>query len=262
MCVKNRAHVYVFLNDILWYVLSQVMIDGSRILAIIPARGGSKGLPGKNILKCGAKPLIAWTIEASLGTPLIDHTHVSTDDTKIADVALMNGANIDFMRPAGLALDESSLLDVVRYTLDRLEDEFSHSFDYVVVLQPTSPLRDKVVLESAIRFFFKSKISDRDTLVSVYEVPNKFGWLLAHKNASNNDIYVGFCIENDRLNPHRQALGRLYMPNGAVFIAPVKYINDGFYGENTIPFVMDKNISIDIDSESDFIEAEKLLIGT
>jgi CMP-N-acetylneuraminic acid synthetase len=116
------------------------MINGKRVLAVVPARGGSKGLPGKNIRMICGKPLIDWTIQAALKSRFIDELIVSTDSPEIADIAAKAGASVPFLRPAGLATDTSPTIDVVEHVLEHFRAA-SESFDYLVLLEPTSPLR-------------------------------------------------------------------------------------------------------------------------
>jgi CMP-N,N'-diacetyllegionaminic acid synthase len=234
------------------------MHKSSSLLAIIPARGGSKGLPNKNIRDCAGKPLIGWTVEAAKQVQDIDDVIVSTDSDAIAQACVAYGAKLPFMRPAELATDEASMLDVLQHAVLHHLDRQGKPFDYVVLLQPTSPLRTVKHLRHAISYYFDRQTSDQDTLASVYAVSEKYRWLM---QISNPDQYIEFCFHTNSNNPRRQLLQSLYMPNGAIFIASRKKLAQGFYGSQTIPYVMDEESSIDIDSLEDFNRAQEILLS-
>jgi len=125
------------------------MIDSQKILALIPARGGSKGLPRKNILPLSGKPLIAWTVEAAKNSKYIDNCIVSTDDIEIAECAEKYGAEIPFLRPPNLATDFTSSNDVILHAIENIHD----NYDLLVLLQPTSPLRTEYDIDNGIEKF-------------------------------------------------------------------------------------------------------------
>lgn len=124
------------------------MIDGRRILAVVLARGGSKGLPGKNLMAVGGRPMIAWSVKAASESRLVDRAIVSTDDPAIADAARAAGGDVPFLRPVEFARDESSVHEAMVDVLDRIGEVF----DYVVALQATSPLRIGADIDGAIEF--------------------------------------------------------------------------------------------------------------
>ena len=130
------------------------MIGQQRLLAIIPARGGSKRLPRKNILDLSGKPLIAWTIEAALNSKYIDRIVVSTDDQEIANISIKHGAEVPFLRPKSLATDDASSIDTVINVLGEIEIIDQH-YEYIVLLQPTSPLRTEIDIDKAIELLEK-----------------------------------------------------------------------------------------------------------
>lgn len=226
------------------------------MLALIPARSGSKGLPNKNLLDCAGKPLIEWTISAALGAGAIDDVLVSTDANDIAAVSRRAGASVPFLRPADLAGDESSMLDVIRHAWETHVAADGGRFDYIVLLQPTSPLRTSAHIDEAVEFYFKNRRSDDDTLASVFSVSQKYGWLM---QATNDGVYIHFCMDVRTGNPQRQKLRPYYLPNGAIFIVRGGGFAVGLYRDNTLPFVMDVADSVDIDTFDDFREAEALL---
>ena len=132
------------------------MIKEGKLLALITARGGSKRLPKKNILKLANKPLIAWTIEASLKSPYIDEVIVSTDDVEIAEISRSYGADVPFIRPPELATDNASSIDVLKHAVLTLNNLDRH-FDYLILLQPTSPLRKATHINEAIKMYVDKK---------------------------------------------------------------------------------------------------------
>lgn len=227
------------------------------ILALIPARGGSKGLPNKNILECAGKPLIEWTISAALNVSLIDDVLVSTDSVDIATVAKRAGASVPFLRPDELATDDSSMLDSVKHAWESHRDAKGRPFDYLVLLQPTSPLRTSAHIYDAIDFYFENRQSNDDTLASVYKADQKNGWLMQTEGESR---YIRFCLDVGSNNPQRQKLKPYYLPNGAIFIVRGEALGEGLYRDNTLPFVMAKESSIDVDTSDDLKAAEDFLI--
>jgi len=234
------------------------MFNEHSLLALIPARDGSKGLVGKNTMDCAGRPLIEWSISAAQNVNFFDDVLVSTDSKKIADIAINAGASVPFLRPDELAKDSASMLDVVKHTWKNYLDSNGKNFDYIVVLQATSPLRTASHILSAIELFFKKSKSTKDTLASAYEIDKKYGWLM---QTENNTSYINFCFDIDTKNPQRQKLKPLYLPNGAIYIMKGSEIDSGFYHNNTIPFIMDIKDSVDIDNIEDFISAENMLLN-
>ena len=226
------------------------------LLAFIPARGGSKGLPNKNILECAGRPLIEWTISAAKAVGFIDDVLVSTDSQEIAAVSRRAGASVPFLRPNALATDDASLLDALKHAWENHATASSKRYNYLVVLQPTSPLRTAAHIGAAIEYYFRNRQSDEDTLASVYQVNQKFGWLMQNADESK---YIRFCMDVRSQNPQRQELKPYYLPNGAIFIVRGEALDGGLYRNNTLPFVMAARDSIDIDTHEDFADAENLL---
>jgi len=233
------------------------MYDGFSLLALIPARAGSKGLPNKNIISCAGKPLIEWSISAAKNVSYIDDVVVSTNSNQIAEVACFAGASVPYLRPEELSTDESSILDVVSHTWKNHLDTQGKHFDYVVLLQPTSPLRTSENISNAIKTYFQSRQSDSDTLASVYQADQKNGWLM---QLQDNTKYINFCFDINIKNPQRQKLKPYYLPNGAISIIKGSEALNGVYRNNTIPFVMNALESIDIDTADDLNAAEVALL--
>ena len=145
------------------------MIGGQSVLGLIPARGGSKGVPGKNLRTVGGKPLIAWTVSAAHRAKTLDRVILSTDDAEIAEVARAYDCDVPFMRPAELATDDAAMLDVVRHAIRSLEE----TYDYVVLLQPTSPLRTAGDIDAAVELCHGDQAA---TCVSVCEPEKSPFW--------------------------------------------------------------------------------------
>lgn len=230
----------------------------STILALIPARAGSKGLPNKNILPCAGKPLIEWTISAARAVGLIDEVVVSTNSEEIAAIARKAGASVPLLRPTALAADDSSLVDTVEHAWKSLRTSSGSLYDYIVVLQPTSPLRSGVHIREAIELYFEKRRYPTSTLAAVCKVSPKYGWLL---RKSRSEGSLRFCFEVNGRNPQRQNLDDLFLPNGAIFIIKGGEFSAGFYGEDAVPYLMEPELSVDIDSIEDLRAAEKILLG-
>ncbi len=230
------------------------MFEGKKILAIIPARGGSKRLPGKNLLALDNKPLIAWTIEAALGSQYIDEVIVSTDDLAITEVAREYGAHVPFVRPAELAKDEARSIDVVLHALDFMAQHDRH-FDYVVLLQPTSPLRDSGDIDKGIAYMF-----DRgaDSVIGVCEVDHNPIW----SNTLSEDRNMETFLPDQYNNARTQDLPVYYRINGAFYMIKTDIVTESssfFVKKNIYAYVMSQEHSVDIDTELDFILATSLL---
>jgi CMP-N,N'-diacetyllegionaminic acid synthase len=232
------------------------MYGDSSLLAVIPARGGSKGLPGKNILDCAGRPLIEWTIATAKAVRLLDDVLVTTDSPEIAEVSRNAGASVPFLRPDELATDDASLLKVVQHAWEQHRTREGVRFDYVVVLQPTSPLRTAAHIEDAVAYYFKNRKGETDTLASVYDVGAKYGWLMQNSDAGD---YIRFCMDVQTQNPQRQKLKRYFMPNGAIFIVQGAALAAGFYTPHTLSYVMSAADSIDVDSIDDLAAARQIL---
>lgn len=223
------------------------MINGKKVLAVIPARAGSQGLAGKNIRLFHGKPLIAWTIEAALGAGLIDKVIVSTDSEEYAAIARTYGAEVPFLRPAELATSTASTADTVSHALSMLASE---SFDIVVKLQPTSPLRRSHHIVAALQQFAQIDAPQR-SLVSVVPLARKYAWVLQQQNGFIQFIDPGLRQQTGFM---RQSNPAVYLPNGAIFIADTADFA-GFYTTACSAFEMTEAESVDIDDEADFQRA-------
>lgn len=227
------------------------MINGKSVLAIIPARGGSKGLPRKNVLPLGGKPLIAWTIEAASGSKYIDRFILSSDSQEIAKVAKQYNCEVPFIRPGKLATDDANGNDVVLHVIEKIDVNYK----FIMVLQPTSPLRTTYDIDQALEVMDHK---EAPALVSVCK--------------SNKPLHWHHIIENDGtlkpVYPHKTiATNRhdqppIYIPNGALYIAKVDYFRNTktFYTDSTLAYIMPLERSVDIDTQIDFYTA-KAIIG-
>lgn len=221
------------------------------MIAIIPARGGSKGLPGKNIKLLNGKPLIAYTIECALKSEKISHVVVSTDSHEIAEIAMKYGAEVPFLRPDYLATDEAKAIDNYIYTIHRLTEVYNEDIDSFIVLQPTSPLRLPEDIDRAISMFQEKQA---DSVISYTQEAHPIFW---HKYMDEEGRLIN--IFDDTL-ANRQDLHKSYYPNGAIYVFKRSIIESGvYYTENTFAYIMPRNRSIDIDYIEDFQYTEFIL---
>lgn len=221
------------------------------MIAIIPARGGSKGLPGKNLKLLNGKPLIVHTIEVALASKKISKVIVSTEDEEIARIAISAGAEVPFMRPLYLASDESLAIDTYIYTLERLKTDFSLNIESVVILQPTSPLRLVNDIDGAIDLFFEKKA---DSVISYTKEAHPISW---HKHIDYDNKLISI-FEDKLLN--RQDTKETFYPNGAVYVFQYSFLKErNYYSDKSYAFIMPREHSIDIDYIEDFEYAEYLL---
>jgi len=229
------------------------VLKSRDVYAIIPARGGSKGVPRKNIKTIAGKPLIAYSIEAAINCPRISRVIVSTEDAEIKQISLNYGADI-IDRPVELASDSAQTHQVVSHVLKKLKKEECLP-QYFVVLQPTSPLRKSKHITNCIDNFFESNAVCAISVTEVEDHP-----------------YKNFTLENEFLKPlfkaiyfemRRQDLPKVLRPNGAIFLMPSEtfLLKNVFYIHPAMPFLMSNEESIDIDSEFDFLLAELYLKG-
>jgi CMP-N,N'-diacetyllegionaminic acid synthase len=220
------------------------MYKNKSFLAIIPARGGSKGILNKNIMDICDKPLIAYTIEAGKKSKYIDEVLVSTDSDAIKDVAQNYGAKVPFLRPEELSNDSSKSIDLVLHAIDFYLSN-NISYDYVILLQPTSPLRTFVQIDEAIEKLLETNIS---SLVSVREVDENPVIMRSIQSDKLKEV-----IRFEGLNLRRQDLPTFYIFNGAIYITSNDMLihKKKFIDEDTIPYIMSKESSVDIDTMLD-----------
>jgi len=229
------------------------MFREHRILAIIPARGGSKGLPGKNTRELGGKPLIAWSIAAGRQSGFVDEVAVSTDSPEIAAQASNYGAAVPFLRPEALATDEAKTIDVILHTIAWYDNQ-AVTFDLVLLLQPTSPLRTAADINLALELYFSK---GAQAIVSVCQADHHPWW----SNVLPADGGMQEFLRPECLNAGRQKLPVYYRLNGAIYLADIDFLkrNRSFWGEKTFAYLMPKERSVDIDDIVDFRLAEVLM---
>lgn len=230
------------------------MYNNKKILAIIPARGGSKGLPGKNIKPLCGKPLIGWTIEQAQSSKYIDEIFVSTDSNEIAAVAEDFGIKVPFLRPAELATDTSPSSAFVLHTIDYYRNK-GQEFDYILLLEPTSPLRDITDINIAIE-----QLLNHDTAKSIVGVS---------KVEATHPAFLVDISKEGLLKPYlkemktlrRQELSDLYFFEGSLYLSDIEfYIKEQtFYHDLTLPYVVPKYKAYEIDDIVDFYIVDKIL---
>jgi CMP-N-acetylneuraminic acid synthetase len=227
------------------------MIHNKKVLAIVPARGGSKGIPKKNIVKVAGKPLIQYTIEEAKKSKYIDEIHVSTDDLEIAHVVENYGTKIMRLRPKNLALDDSRTIDVILDVVNYYKT-LKKSFDIVVLLQPTQPLRKAFHIDEALELFINNNEISVVSVSLVEEHP-----ILVRK-INNQGLLEPLLNKNSTVR--RQDFEPYYIVNGAIYINKVCELTDNLsLNDNLCPYIMDRKFHIDIDSYNDLRMFELLL---
>lgn len=226
-----------------------------KILAIIPARGGSKGLPEKNIRILADKPLITWTIEQAKECIFIDEVFVTTDSEKIANAALECGLNVPFLRPSHLAQDSSSSMDVVEHVLCYYES-INLYFDYIILLEPTSPLRKRNDLDKAIQLAINN--DNADGIVSLGEVHMEHPMIV--KKINDNGYIIPY-IDNVKKITQRQQADKAYFPYGVIYMIKTSIFKKerAFYTNNVLPYFIERWQNYEVDDIYDFIAIEAIL---
>lgn len=221
-----------------------------KILAIIPARSGSKGLKDKNIKMMNGKPMIAYTIEAAQNSKIFEDIIISTDSEKYAEIAKKYGGSVPCLRDKKLANDNAKSSDVILDILNRVEKKY----DSFIMLQPTSPLRTEKNIIEAYKMYLEKKAN---SVVSVCEMEHSPLWA----NTLNEEKRMDSFLKGIAVNRNRQELETYYRINGALYIANVEYFKryQDFYHKDSYAYVMEKENSIDIDDELDFKIAEYLI---
>lgn len=227
-----------------------------KVLGVIPARCGSKGIPRKNIKDLAGKPLIYYTIKAALSSRSLNRTLVSTDSSEIADIAEAYGAEVLFLRPAELAQDDTPRLPVVRHAVRYLEQTEGYKADIIVTLQPTSPLRRSEHIDAAVEMLAST---EADSVVSVCKAEHSPYWM---RRVVEGGRLIPILPESEQYT-RRQDLPVAYRINGAVYAETYSAVFDETKRAKTDirALVMEKQDSIDIDEESDFRVAEMQLLA-
>ncbi len=226
-----------------------------KALGVIPARGGSKSIPRKNIAMLGGRPLLAYTIEAAQGSRLLTDYLVSSEDEEILQVARQYGAPTPFVRPAELASDEAPSLPVVQHAVREMERLKGVVYDIVVLLQPTTPFRLPQDIDAAVE---KLIATQADSVISVCDVgayhPARMRWII-------DDQLVELPIREERELQRRQDLPPVYIRNGAIYAVrrEVVMLQNSMVGKISRPYIMPEERSVNIDSKLDFLLAEILI---
>lgn len=230
-----------------------------RILGVIPARGGSKGVPGKNIRPILGKPLIAYTIETGLKSKMVTDVVVTTDSEEFQKIALEYGAECPFLRPAELATDTALAVPTIQHAVGEMEARKGLKYDYIIMLQPTSPLKTAEDLDGALNKLIDEKA---DGIISVVDVDNNHPMKM--KKFLGDDARSGQLVDYEKPpyeNCPRQHLPPVYIVNGAFYATKRDvFMNDNtFQGEHCIGYIMSPERSVNIDTPFDFLLAEHTL---
>jgi CMP-N-acetylneuraminic acid synthetase len=218
------------------------MINGKRVLALIPARGGSKGIPKKNIIDVSGRPLIYYTIDASLKSHYIDETIVSTDSEEIAEISRENGAKVPFLRDETISNDTAKSIDVVIDAINKMKEQ-GERVDILIFLQPTSPLRTTADIDGALETFIEN---DSKPLTSVVE-NDKYPLLI--RTIENGTLHS---LLSKNSSVRRQDITKTYYVNGAIYIIKIEDIKpDTSLNDGLVPYFMSKRNSCDIDDYDD-----------
>lgn len=232
-----------------------------KILGVITARGGSKGIPGKNIKELGGQPLIFYTIKAAQESGIFDRIILSTDDPKISEVAKRYGVEVPFMRPAELAKDDTPHLPVMQHAVKWLKDNENYNPDFVAILQPTAPLRQPWHLKEAFELMQKLQA---DSVVGVIEVPGHYSpyWAVTTNEGGLGELFIGGPIKN-RI-PRRQSFPKkAYANSGHVYIFKTELLFDSqganFYGDSVALYPIEDKYAVNVDNPEDWELAEKAM---
>lgn len=231
------------------------MYQNKTFLAIVPARAGSKGLPGKNIRELCGKPLIAWSIDSGLSSNNIDEVVVSTDCEEIAKISKKYGASVPFLRPIKLASDTATTFDAIKHTIEYYKNNFNMTYDYIILLEPTSPLREKDDLDNMIQKIVNLE-DDFDAIVSIGEV---------HEHPSIMKQVDGYSIKpyffELMMSSRRQDNQPAYFPYGVAYIIKTKTLLEEktFYPVRTTHHVIKRYQCYEIDDIYDFLAIENIM---
>jgi CMP-N,N'-diacetyllegionaminic acid synthase len=227
------------------------MIGTQSVLAVICARGGSKGLPRKNVLPVGGKPVVAWSVAAGHGSAHVDRTILSSDDPEIIEVARAHGCDVPFVRPAEFATDEVAIGPVLVHALDAVAE----SYDWLVLLQATSPLRTSADIDSCLELAVRT---GAPAVISVTRPAKSPYWMCSLDGEGRmRPILEAPTSETNR----RQLLPEVFVPNGAVYVARTDWFRrtKNFASPETRAYIMPAERSVDIDYRIDLVVADALL---
>lgn len=220
-----------------------------KTLTIIPARGGSKGIKNKNIKKLLGKSLINWTIESALKSKYVERVIVSTDNKKISNYAKKSGVEVPFLRPSKLSNDKAKSIDLVLHAIKKIP-----GYEWILLLQPTSPLRTSKDIDNVFKLCVKKKALSVASICSVNQHPHKMFTI-------NKSLYLKSLIKKKAINEIRQDLPKTYITNGALYLVNISWLKKRkkFIDSDTIGYEMPAEKSVDIDTLSDWYLAENIL---
>ncbi len=226
-----------------------------KIIGVIPARGGSKSILRKNIKILQGKPLVAYTIEEAKRSKYLTHLVVSTEDEEIKNISLKYGAEVPFLRPEELATDDTLAIPTVQHAVITLEKIKNIKYDYIIMLQPTAPLRKTEDIDKALAMLIEA---GADGVISVVDVDN---WHPMKMKKFDENSYLIDYETPPVENPPRQILPRVYMVNGAIYATKrdIFMEKNTFKGEKCLGYIMPPDRSVNIDTEIDFLIAEYYL---
>lgn len=233
------------------------MIEGKRVLALVPARGGSKGLPRKNIMDLCGRPLLGWPVNAARRSRYVDKVIVSTDDAEIAEKARQEGAEVPFMRPAELATDQATSFMVVEHAVRFLEGN-GGAYDYLVLLEPTSPLTESSDVDKALEELVANR-EIADSIISVSKVE------AAHPafdvSVTGKGLIRPYVAAEFSNAGRRQDISELYFFDGSLYITDVAVylLKKSFYHDRTLAHISPKWKSLEVDDMIDFVCVEAIM---
>ena len=222
-----------------------LIMENKKILGLVIARKGSKGVKNKNIKNFKGKPLAKWTLEAAKKSKYLSHVLVSTDSMQIINLAKKMKLDAPFDRPKKLSTDKAKIGSVIFHAVKWIKKNRNEKYDYLMLLQATSPYRNYLHIDNALKYFFSIPKNKADNLVSVTEAPIKTGWIMKKKKYN-----LEFVFKNKA--SFRQKLPDFYIPNGAIYLCNLQKFKGSFYTKKTISYVMEKKYSLDIDDLKDF----------
>lgn len=231
------------------------MYQGLRIVAIVTARGGSKGLPGKNIKNLNGKPLLAWTLDQIKESKYIDEVFVSTDSEEIADVCKQYGVSVPQLRPAYLAEDNTPSIDVLEYTIQYLKDS-GKEFDFVLLLEPTSPLRKKGDLDNIIKLAGENQ--SYDGVISVGEVHTEHPSII--KKVTQEGTIIPYLRDISGIY-QRQQCDKAYFPYGVGYLIKTSILLEKhvIYTNRVLPYFIERWQNYEVDDIYDFVCIESIM---
>jgi CMP-N,N'-diacetyllegionaminic acid synthase len=227
-----------------------------RVLGLIPARGGSKGVPRKNIRPLAGRPLLHYSIDAARAAADVSRVIVSTEDEEIAQLSRSAGAEVPFLRPAGLASDHTPMLPVVRHAIEQLESG-GDSFDAVAILQPTSPIRRAGLIDECVRLLVENHA---DSVITVVPVPDEFNphWVY---QVADEQPFLKLSVGEGEPIARRQELPQAYHRDGSVYVVRRDVVIElnSLYGRRIVGCILDRGSAVNIDTPEDWIAAEGLV---